>query len=101
MGAMTSSMPAKFAFFPPNPPSYGVEEEGGWWWCEEAEDDKGGDKIRHNADILRLRTKRGNDVVVVYIREPSASMTLLYSHGRSEEKVGRQNQKTKWQQSSI
>ena len=46
-----------------------------------------GVEIRQNADILRLRTKRGNDLVVVYIREPSAFMTLLYSHGRSEEKV--------------
>jgi hypothetical protein len=46
MGAMTSSMLAKFAFLPPNPPSYGVEEKGGWWWCEEAEDDRGGDKAK-------------------------------------------------------
>uniref|UniRef100_A0A2N9H4C2 Serine aminopeptidase S33 domain-containing protein n=1 Tax=Fagus sylvatica TaxID=28930 RepID=A0A2N9H4C2_FAGSY len=85
MGAMTSSMAAKFAFFPPNPPSYGVVEE------EEEEGGGGGVKklrmtgveIRQNADVLRLRTKRGNDVVAVYIREPSASMTVLYSHGNA------------------
>ena len=27
MGAVTSSMAAKFAFFPPDPPSYTVAEE--------------------------------------------------------------------------
>ena len=86
MGAMTSSMAAKFAFFPPSPPSYEVvEEEGGGG---------GGVKLklrmtggvetrRENGDVLRLKTKRGNEVVAVYIRNPSASLTVLHSHGNA------------------
>ena len=88
MGAMTSSMAAKFAFFPPSPPSYEVvEEEGGGDGC-------GGVKLklrmtggvetrRENGDVLRLKTKRGNEVVAVYIRNPSASLTVLHSHGNA------------------
>jgi hypothetical protein len=80
MGAVTSSMAAKFVFFPPSPPSYGVEEEEG----------EGGRKLimtgvetRENVDVLRLRTKRGSDVMAVYISNPSASLTMLYSHGNA------------------
>ena len=90
MGAMTSSMAAKFAFFPPSPPSYEVVEEeggGGGGGC-------GGVKLklrmtggvetrRENGDVLRLKTKRGNEVVAVYIRNPSASLTVLHSHGNA------------------
>lgn len=79
MGAVTSSMAAKFAFFPPSPPSYGVEkngEEGGMLGMT-------GVETRGNVDVLMLRTKRGNDVVAVYIRNPSASLTVLYSHGNA------------------
>jgi len=72
-------MAAKFAFFPPNPPSYGVEEEEG---------DGGklimtGVETRENVDVLRLRTKRGSDVVAMYISNPLASLTMLYSHGNA------------------
>lgn len=78
MGGVTSSMAAKFAFFPPNPPSYGLEVE------------EGGGKVRltgvpmkENVDVLKLCTKRGNNIVAVYIKYPSASLTLLYSHGNA------------------
>ncbi|KAM6549325.1 hypothetical protein CsatB_021001 [Cannabis sativa] len=81
MGAVTSSMAAKFAFFPPNPPSYGLEVE------------ESSGKLRmtgvastarkENVDVLKLPTKRGNDIVAVYIKNPSASLTLLYSHGNA------------------
>ncbi|KAL0014835.1 hypothetical protein SO802_001904 [Lithocarpus litseifolius] len=93
MGAMTSSMAAKFAFFPPSPPSYAVVEE------EEEEEEGGGgggvklklklrmmggvETRRANGDVLRLKTKRGNEVVAVYIRNPSASLTVLHSHGNA------------------
>ncbi|XP_068303062.1 uncharacterized protein [Pyrus communis] len=78
MGAVTSSMAAKFAFFPPSPPSYGVEKE----------EDSGKLKMtgvgtRENVDVLKLRTKRGNDIVAVYIRNPSAKLTVLHSHGNA------------------
>ncbi|XP_023551371.1 protein ABHD17C-like isoform X3 [Cucurbita pepo subsp. pepo] len=79
MGAVTSSMAAKFAFFPPNPPSYKVEE---------VEDGTG--KLvmtevaaRGNFDVLKLSTKRGNQVVALYVKNVSATLTLLYSHGNA------------------
>ncbi|CAI9109925.1 OLC1v1009863C3 [Oldenlandia corymbosa var. corymbosa] len=78
MGAVTSSMAAKFAFFPPSPPSYGVEEVEGTGklrMMEVAE--------RDNVDVLRLPTKRGTQIVAVYVRNPAATLTLLYSHGNA------------------
>ncbi|KAM7520609.1 hypothetical protein LguiB_019571 [Lonicera macranthoides] len=78
MGAVTSSMAAKFAFFPPNPPSYRVvadKSTGKLRITDVAE--------RQNADVLKLTTKRGTEVVAVYMKNPSASLTLLYSHGNA------------------
>ncbi|KAF8045625.1 hypothetical protein N665_4608s0002 [Sinapis alba] len=79
MGGMTSSMAAKFAFFPPNPPSYGVEVV--------AETRKlrltGVENVKENVEVLKLKTKRGNQVVAAYIKNPTASLTLLYSHGNA------------------
>ncbi|XP_015962586.1 uncharacterized protein LOC107486551 isoform X1 [Arachis duranensis] len=78
MGAVTSSMAAKFAFFPPNPPSYEVvvEESTG-------KATMSGVSARENVDVLKLMTRRGNSIVAVYIRNPSAALTLLYSHGNA------------------
>lgn len=78
MGAVTSSMAAKFAFFPPSPPSYGLEAEEGTGKLRMT-----GVATKENVDVLKLGTKRGNDVVAVYIKNPSASLTLLYSHGNA------------------
>ncbi|CAN6849543.1 BnaC02g38170D [Brassica napus] len=79
MGGVTSSMAAKFAFFPPNPPSYGVEVA--------AETRKlrltGVENVKENVEVLKLKTKRGNQVVAAYIKNPTASLTLLYSHGNA------------------
>ncbi|KAJ6766481.1 ALPHA/BETA-HYDROLASES SUPERFAMILY PROTEIN [Salix purpurea] len=81
-------MAAKFAFFPPSPPSYELEEE-------EVEEEGGAKKLRmaagvgvHNGnreygDVLKLETKRGNHVVAVYFKNPAASLTVLYSHGNA------------------
>ncbi|KAJ6402594.1 hypothetical protein OIU84_014655 [Salix udensis] len=81
-------MAAKFAFFPPSPPSYELEEE-------EVEEEGGAKKLRmaagvgvHNGnreygDVLKLETKRGNHVVAVYFKNPEASLTVLYSHGNA------------------
>ncbi|KAF3485771.1 hypothetical protein F2Q69_00055955 [Brassica cretica] len=79
MGAVTSSMAAKFAFFPPNPPSYGVEvaEETGKLRLT------GVENVKDNVEVLKLKTKRGNHVVAAYIKNPKASLTLLYSHGNA------------------
>ncbi|KAL6139927.1 hypothetical protein ACLB2K_058228 [Fragaria x ananassa] len=78
MGAVTSSMAAKFAFFPPQPPSYGVEEEE-----ESGKLRMTGVPERANVDVLKLRTKRGNDVVAVYFKNPAAKLTVLHSHGNA------------------
>ncbi|KAJ1435402.1 Serine aminopeptidase, S33 [Sesbania bispinosa] len=71
-------MAAKFAFFPPNPASYGVG----------VDDVTGNLKMsgvatRENVDVLKLCTKKGNSIVALYIRNPSASLTVLYSHGNA------------------
>nr|GMC91515.1 protein ABHD17C-like [Ipomoea batatas]GMC95115.1 protein ABHD17C-like [Ipomoea batatas]GMC97190.1 protein ABHD17C-like [Ipomoea batatas] len=78
MGAMTSSMAAKFAFFPPDPPSYGmaVEESTGKLKMTEVPE-------RENVDVLKLATKRGTEIVAMYVRNPGASLTMLYSHGNA------------------
>ena len=80
MGVVTSSIAAKFAFFPPTPPSYTVV----------ATDDSGDRKWsipevprRDDVDVLKLRTRRGNDVVAVYVKHPNPSAALLYSHGNA------------------
>ena len=79
MGGVTSSIAAKFAFFPPNPPSYRVVEHescGGRLYIPEV-------TRRDDVDVLKLRTRRGNDIVAVHIKHPKASATLLYSHGNA------------------
>ena len=80
MGTATSSMAAKFAFFPPNPPSYtiSVDEETGKLRLSS-------DLInqRDNVDILKLCTKKGNEIVAMHVKNPSASLTVLYSHGNA------------------
>ncbi|XP_057981951.1 uncharacterized protein LOC131167246 [Malania oleifera] len=78
MGAVTSSMAAKFAFFPPNPPSYKLvtDESTGRLTISEV-------APRENVDVLKLCTKRGNEIVAVYMKNPSAFLTVLYSHGNA------------------
>ncbi|PPS17655.1 hypothetical protein GOBAR_AA02917 [Gossypium barbadense] len=79
MGGVTSSIASKFAFFPPNPPSYTVVEDdacGGRLYIPEV-------PRRDDVDVLKLRTRRGNDIVAVHIKHPKASATLLYSHGNA------------------
>ncbi|KAF3792745.1 ABHD17B protein [Nymphaea thermarum] len=78
MGAVTSSMAAKFAFFPPNPPSYkivGDESRGGLSMTNVPD--------RENVDVLKIRTRKGNEIIAIYVRNPMANLTLLYSHGNA------------------
>ncbi|KVI02486.1 hypothetical protein Ccrd_019260 [Cynara cardunculus var. scolymus] len=78
MGGMTSSMAAKFAFFPPNPPSYKL-----------VKDDLTGLLLlspfphRENVEVLKLTTRRGSEIVAIYVRHPMATSTVLYSHGNA------------------
>ncbi|KAE8681285.1 glucosyltransferase like family protein [Hibiscus syriacus] len=79
MGNATSSMAAKFAFFPPNPPSYNiiVDEATGKMKFSDV------NYQRDNVDLLKLRTSKGNEIVAMYVNNPSASLTVLYSHGNA------------------
>ncbi|KAK8982814.1 hypothetical protein V6N11_060135 [Hibiscus sabdariffa] len=78
MGGVTSSMVAKFAFFPPNPPSYKVvtDEFTGLLLLTPF-------PHRENVEVLKLPTRRDTEIVAIYIRHPMATSTLLYSHGNA------------------
>ncbi|GMH01208.1 hypothetical protein Nepgr_003047 [Nepenthes gracilis] len=78
MGGVTSSMAAKFAFFPPNPPSYRLikDEATGLLLLDTY-------SHRENVDVLRISTRKGTEIVAMYVRYPMASSTLLYSHGNA------------------
>ena len=78
MGGVTSTMAAKFAFFPPSPPSYKVVVEEGTGKLRITDVAE-----RENADVLKLCTKRGNEIVAVFMRNPLAKLTVLYSHGNA------------------
>lgn len=79
MGGVTSSIAAKFAFFPPNPPSYTVitdESCGGRLHIPEV-------PKRDDVEFIKLRTRRGNEIVAVHVKHPKAFATMLYSHGNA------------------
>uniref|UniRef100_A0A5B7B7I3 Putative alpha/beta hydrolase domain-containing protein 17B n=1 Tax=Davidia involucrata TaxID=16924 RepID=A0A5B7B7I3_DAVIN len=79
MGGVTSSIAAKFAFFPPSPPSYTLIADdscGGRLYIPEV-------PRRDGVDVLKLRTRRSNEIVAVHVKHPKASATLLYSHGNA------------------
>ncbi|KAI6684158.1 hypothetical protein NL676_030071 [Syzygium grande] len=78
MGGVTSSMAAKFAFFPPNPPSNHVitDHAAGLLLL---------DPFPHheNVDVLHLLTWWGTKIASVNVRYPMATSTLLYSHSNA------------------
>ncbi|KAL5192086.1 Alpha/beta hydrolase domain-containing protein 17C [Glycine soja] len=78
MGAVTSSMAAKLAFFPPSPPSYKVlkEEATGLLLMDPF-------PHRENVEVLRFPNRRGTEIVAIHVRHPMAKSTLLYSHGNA------------------
>ncbi|KAK7316164.1 hypothetical protein VNO77_34956 [Canavalia gladiata] len=81
MGGVTSSIAAKFAFFPPQPPSYTVV-------ASEGSDSPTRLAIpevprKDNVDVLKLRTRRGNEIVAVYVKYHRPTCTMLYSHGNA------------------
>ncbi|ONK58312.1 uncharacterized protein A4U43_C09F10910 [Asparagus officinalis] len=78
MGGVTSSMAAKLAFFPPNPPSYDltVDSLTGLLTLSRF-------PHRENVEIMKIPTRKGNEIVAMYVRNPMASSTLLYSHGNA------------------
>ncbi|KAL8161433.1 hypothetical protein V2J09_012922 [Rumex salicifolius] len=78
MGSATSSMAAKFAFFPPNPPLYKIitDEQTGKMRLSST-------RARENVDVLKILTRKGNEIIAVFIKNPSASLTVLFSHGNA------------------
>ncbi|KAH7546210.1 hypothetical protein FEM48_Zijuj01G0176400 [Ziziphus jujuba var. spinosa] len=77
MGNVTGSVAAKFAFFPPDPPTYDVtKEEDGRLIFSGVTADK-------NMDVHLLDTKGGNKVVATFWKHPFARFTILYSHGNA------------------
>ncbi|XP_047313944.1 alpha/beta hydrolase domain-containing protein 17B-like [Impatiens glandulifera] len=78
MGGVTSSMASKLAFFPPNPPSYKLVTDGLTSLLLLSPFPH-----RENVEILKLPTRRGTEIVAIYVRHPMATSTLLYSHGNA------------------
>lgn len=77
MGNVTSNVAAKFAFFPPDPPTYEVTKgEDGMWVFTGLTGDM-------NVDVHMLETKGGNKVAATFWKHPFARFTLLYSHGNA------------------
>ncbi|XP_058112451.1 uncharacterized protein LOC131255679 isoform X2 [Magnolia sinica] len=78
MGGVTSSMASKFAFFPPDPPSYevAVDESNGQARLT-------GVPYRESVDVMKLVTKKGSEIVAMYVRNVEADLTVLYSHGNA------------------
>ncbi|MFS7923512.1 hypothetical protein Hanom_Chr03g00261581 [Helianthus anomalus] len=84
MGCLVSHLAAKFAFFPPSPPTYQIKTRG--YSTPVAvytsnsiplTDEEG------SLDVLLLDTKSGNKIVAFYLKNPYARLTLLYSHGNA------------------
>ncbi|KAK1307377.1 hypothetical protein QJS10_CPA10g01213 [Acorus calamus] len=75
-----SDLAAKFAFFPPDPPTYRIKPGHG---------SDGGKVVITGiprdsfTDVHLVETKRGSKIVAVYLRNPYARLTVLYSHGNA------------------
>ncbi|KAH0459312.1 hypothetical protein IEQ34_012126 [Dendrobium chrysotoxum] len=79
MGNVTSTVAAKFAFFPPEPATYEVFREGGGTgklFFSGVSADK-------NMEVHLIETKAGNKIIATFWRHPYARFTLLYSHGNA------------------
>ncbi|TKY70063.1 Alpha/beta hydrolase domain-containing protein 17C [Spatholobus suberectus] len=83
MGCMVSQLAAKFAFFPPSPPTYQLKkrDDGKLTVVSAAAPIPHADDS--SLDVLLVDTKHGNKIVAFYLRNPYARLTLLYSHGNA------------------
>ncbi|MCL7036284.1 hypothetical protein MKW94_000228 [Papaver nudicaule] len=77
MGNVTSSVAAKFAFFPPEPPTYDIFKDG------EGNIVFSGVSADKNMEPHLLETKGGNKIVATFWKHPFARFTILYSHGNA------------------
>ncbi|KAL4652078.1 uncharacterized protein LOC142613086 [Castanea sativa] len=85
MGGVTSSIAAKFAFFPPTPPSYTLISEDDTSSLETQPVRFSIPEVprKNNVEVLKLRTRKGNDIVAIHVKHHKPSATLLYSHGNA------------------
>ncbi|KAL9450957.1 hypothetical protein AB3S75_012659 [Citrus x aurantiifolia] len=88
MGCMFSELAAKFAFFPPSPPTYQVKKRDNGKLTAVSASSSSSMPMPLAADdssldVLLIDTKRGNKVVAFYLKNPYARLTLLYSHGNA------------------
>ncbi|PKA66237.1 hypothetical protein AXF42_Ash006934 [Apostasia shenzhenica] len=78
-GCLVSDLAAKFAFFPPDPPTYGITKERGHGGRLAVT----GVPRDPSMDVLKISNKRGNMIAVFYFKNPYARLTILYSHGNA------------------
>ncbi|KAI7728541.1 hypothetical protein M8C21_001059 [Ambrosia artemisiifolia] len=83
MGNVTSNVAAKFAFFPPDPPTYDVFEDNVDPTTGETRLVFTGITADKNVDVHMLDTKGGNKVVATFWKHPLGKLTVLYSHGNA------------------
>ncbi|PSS01342.1 Protein ABHD17A like [Actinidia chinensis var. chinensis] len=85
MGCLVSHLAAKFAFFPPSPATYTVKKSrvGGKLTAVSTALGVALGVDDSSLDVLSVETKRGNKIVAFYLRNPSARLTVLYSHGNA------------------
>ncbi|KAL6999990.1 hypothetical protein U1Q18_001140 [Sarracenia purpurea var. burkii] len=74
---------AKCAFFPPSLATYSVKKCDGDGGKAVAVSTAALIRDDSSLDVLLLDTKRVNKIVAFYLRNPSARLTLLYSHGNA------------------
>ncbi|KAJ6839506.1 protein ABHD17B-like [Iris pallida] len=76
MGGITSSIAARFAFFPPTPASYqlaGDPDTDGAPSIPEISAFSSSCSSPSQHDVLRVRTRKGHDVVAVHVRNARAT----------------------------
>ncbi|KAL3817905.1 hypothetical protein ACJIZ3_003810 [Penstemon smallii] len=84
MGCLVSQLAAKFAFFPPTPPTYQVKKRDDGKLVAVSTTSSLPIAIDDSSlDVMSIRTKRGNKIVAFYLRNQYARLTVLYSHGNA------------------
>ncbi|XP_031099790.1 alpha/beta hydrolase domain-containing protein 17B-like [Ipomoea triloba] len=86
MACLISQLAAKLAFFPPSPATYQVKtRDDGRVVAVSATSAAtiSGAADDPSLDVLLLDTKRGNKIVVFFLKNPYAKLTVLYSHGNA------------------
>ncbi|KAL7160641.1 hypothetical protein ABFS83_01G110000 [Erythranthe nasuta] len=86
MGCLVSQLAAKFAFFPPKPATYQIKKRDDGKLVAASTTSSHSQPIAIEdscMDVLSIQTKRGNNIVAFYLRNPYARLTVLYSHGNA------------------